>query len=277
MREKIDIFGKECWEYFKGNEVNEIIERKDGFIHISPGPKLYFSDYKNWSKREKKAMKFVKGRVIDIGCGVGRHSVYLQSRGFEIMGADNSPLAIKICKLRGLRKARVMDMEDISKLRLNSFDTVILLGNNFGLLESFDRAKNLLKQLHKITPSNGIIITESFNHYDMRGGFHTKYRKMNIGIGRMPGQWRIRIRFDKFIGPWYDYLIVSKNEMNDILKDTGWKVQKFIDSDSSSYIAIIKKIYTFENKNQKDILKNFAKGYKSMNKIKKAENPNSKK
>lgn len=38
----------------------------------------------------------------------------------------------------------------------------------------------------------------------------------------------------------------------------------------------IKKIYTFKNKNQKKILKNFAKGYKLMNRIKKAENPKSK-
>ncbi len=57
----------------------------------------------------------------------------------------------------------------------------------------------------------------------------------------MPGQLRIRVRFRKFIGDWFDYLLVSKKEMQEILKGTGWKVKKFIDSEKSIYIGIIEK------------------------------------
>ena len=37
-------------------------------------------------------------RVLDIGCGVGRHSVYLAARGFEVTATDNAPNAIAACK-----------------------------------------------------------------------------------------------------------------------------------------------------------------------------------
>lgn len=57
----------------------------------------------------------------------------------------------------------------------------------------------------------------------------------------MPGQLRIRVRFRNYIGDWFDYLLVSKNQMKDILKDTGWKVRKFIDSGKFIYIAVIEK------------------------------------
>ena len=57
----------------------------------------------------------------------------------------------------------------------------------------------------------------------------------------MPGQLRIRIRFRNYVGDWFDYLLVSKKEMKVILKDTGWKVKKFIDVGDHMYSAIIEK------------------------------------
>ncbi len=48
----------------------------------------------------------------------------------------------------------------------------------------------------------------------------------------MSGQLRLRIRFRKGVGRWFDYLIVSKKEMEDILKGTGWKIRETIDSDN---------------------------------------------
>jgi hypothetical protein len=57
----------------------------------------------------------------------------------------------------------------------------------------------------------------------------------------MGGQARIRIRFRKYVGRWFDYLMVSKEEMKEVLKGTGWKIREFIDSDNSRYIAIIGK------------------------------------
>ena len=58
----------------------------------------------------------------------------------------------------------------------------------------------------------------------------------------MSGQLKIRIRYRKFIGEWFDYLFVSKDEMQKILEKTRWKIKKFIDSKGSSYVAIIEKV-----------------------------------
>jgi len=58
----------------------------------------------------------------------------------------------------------------------------------------------------------------------------------------MGGQVRIRIRFRKYATKWFDYLMISKEEMEEILKGTGWKVKQFLDSEDSQYIAIIEKV-----------------------------------
>ncbi|KPV63337.1 MAG: tellurite resistance protein TehB [Candidatus Bathyarchaeota archaeon BA1] len=186
-------------------------------------------------------MEFVKGRVLDVGCGVGRHSLYLQKKGFDVLGIDNSPLAIKVCKLRGLNKAEVVSIEDVN-FKPNSFDTIIMMGNNFGLFGSFKKARMLLKRFHKMTSENALIIAETRDPYKTDNPAHLEYHEFNKKRGRMSGQLRIRVRFEKYATKWFDYLIVSKEEMEEILKGTGWKVKEFIDSKESQYIAIIEKV-----------------------------------
>lgn len=64
---------------------------------------------------------------------------------------------------------------------------------------------------------------------------------MNRKRGRMAGQLRIRNRYKKYSMHWYDLFMVSKDEMKDILQETEWYVERFIDRDGPFYIAIIEK------------------------------------
>jgi len=236
-----DAYGQEVWAFLNGKRSFEIVEREDGLFDVSSGAPTYFSNYDDWPEHCKKAIEFAKGRVLDIGCGAGRHSIYLQGKGLDVTGIDNSPLAIKVSKLRGLKRAKVMSITEISRFKPGSFDTILMLGNNFGLFGSFKGAKVLLRKLHKITSSNAVIIAESNDPYKTDNPVHLRYQRDNRRRGRMSGQLRIRIRYMKNVGKWFDYLIVSKGEMKEILEGTGWKAKKFIDSTSSPYIAIIEK------------------------------------
>ena len=238
---KQDAYGQEVRAYWKGKDSYEIVERDDGFISLSGGPPVYFSEYKNWAPHEKKVMKLVRGKVLDVGCGAGRISLFLQKKGLDVTGIDNSPLAIRVCKERGLRKAQVMSVDDVRKFKPNSLDTILMFGNNFGLFGSFKKAKKLLRDFYKVTSDNARIIAESHSPYQTNDSAHRSYHQFNKKRGRMAGQLRLRVRFGAYIGPWFDYLIVSKKEMKDIVHNTGWKIKKFIDSPKSTYMAIIEK------------------------------------
>src|SRR5438128_10911163 len=89
MKEQNDAFGAELMAVYRG-AVNtfEVVERDDGLISVSNWPARYFMDYKEWSKREKQAMRLVQGRVLDIGCGAGRHGLHLQKKRFDVTGID---------------------------------------------------------------------------------------------------------------------------------------------------------------------------------------------
>jgi SAM-dependent methyltransferase len=239
----VDVYGQQLWSYFKtGEPRSEIIERDDGLLSRGQyGGKLYFSEYKDWQKIEKEALKNVRGRVLDIGCGAGRHSLYLQGKGFAVTGIDNSPLAIKICRRRGLKKAKVIGIEEVGKFKPDSFDTVIMMGNNFGLFGSFRMAQTLLKKLQRVTSPDALIIAMTRDPYTTTDPAHAAYHKRNRKRGRMAGQLRIRVRFKDVIGNWFDYLLVSKDELRKILKNTGWRVERFIDGNDGQYMMLLRK------------------------------------
>jgi len=239
----VDAYGEQLWSYFKtGQPDSEIIERDDGLISRGAyGPALYFSEYKNWSPIEKQAMKYVRGRVLDIGCGGGRHSLYLQGKGLDVTGIDISPLAIKVCRLRGLKKARVMPIEQIGEFKSDSFDSVIMMGNNFGLFGSFNRARSLLKTLYRITSPEAVIVGATRDPSATKDPLHLAYHKRNRNRGRMRGQLKIRVRYQRHIGTWFTYLLVSKDELEEILKNTGWRVKRFIDGNDGQYIMLLAK------------------------------------
>jgi SAM-dependent methyltransferase len=238
-REK-DAFGQEIWAYHNGQSSFEVVERDDGYFGVSSGAKLYFSSHDDWPPHEQKAMERVKGRVLDIGCGAGRHSLHLQEKGFDVLGIDVSPLAIKVCRLRGLQKAEVMSIDRV-KFKPNSFDTIIMMGNNFGLFGSLTKARRLLKRFHSMTSQDALIIAETRDPYRTDNPDHLKYQEYNRNRGRMSGQLRLRIRFKKYVTPWFNYLLVSKEELKEILDGTGWKVKGFLDSGNSIYVALMEK------------------------------------
>lgn len=239
LKDHQDAYGHSLYDYLKGTAESQIVERDDGYIE-SDGLKGYFSSYKDWHPIEKKAMRYVRGRVLDIGCGAGRHALYLQDKGLEVVGIDNSPLVVKVCRERGLRDARIVPIAQIGP-RLGVFDTILMLGNNFGLFGGFEGARRLLGKLSRITSSKGRIVAMSRDTYRTDDPNHLAYHARNRERGRMSGQLRLRVRYKKYATPWFDYLIVSKAEMESILEGSGWAVNRYIDSDTSYYMAVIDK------------------------------------
>ncbi len=242
MKPKQDAYGQQLLALYKDPTVPELVERDDNWLKVSNYNAIYFSEYAKWHKKEKEALSLVKGKVLDVGCGAGRHALYFQNKGFDITGIDNSPGAIKVCKKRGLKKAKLVPIEKVDTFKPHSFDTVIMFGNNLSLLASYKKAKVLLKKLYRITTHNAQIIGEVRNPYMTDDPLHLRYQERNRKRGRMAGQLRLRVRYLNLVGPWFDYLMMSPDELKRITRGTGWKISKIIKKTGNSvYFAVLSK------------------------------------
>lgn len=236
-----DAYGREILAYHHGEESFEIVERSDGYFDVSSGPAAYFDPFEAWPAYEREALSFAHGRVLDIGCGAGRVGLALQERGLPVLGIDNSPLALEVCRLRGMKSVHLASIDQLGS-HLGRFDTVVMYGNNFGLFGTFARARELLQSFHAFTSPRACILAESNDPYVTREPEHLAYQAENQARGRMSGQLQIRIRFKKYCTPWFDYLIVSPTEMQEIVAGTGWRIERFFKSpDASMYVALLEK------------------------------------
>jgi SAM-dependent methyltransferase len=239
LKREQDAFGWALYDQFRGKETQEIIERDDGHV-LAQGMAGYFAEYAAWPQFEREPLALAHGRVLDVGPGAGRAALYLQSRGLQVVGIDNSPRALKVCKARGVKHVKLLPFSRISR-RLGLFDTVLMYGNNFGLFGSFARARRLLRRLQGMTTPDAIILGATRDPYRTTEPAHFAYHRRNRARGRMGGQIRLRIRYKAYATPWHDYLLVSKKEMAEILDGTGWRTARHFDSQGALYITAIEK------------------------------------
>jgi SAM-dependent methyltransferase len=240
MRPEEDAYGQAMLDHLQGREAWEIVERDDGFFMIGAGPDLYFAPLEKWRQPEQEAMSYVRGRVLDIGCGAGRVALHLQGLGHEVVGIDNSPSAVETCLLRGVADARVMSIDEVDS-SIGTFDTVVMLGGNLGLLGSPEKGRDILTKLADITSDDALILGASRDRTGSTDPDIVDYFSKNLERGRLSGQGRIRIRYRKLVTPWFDFLRMTVEELRGLLVGTGWGLQKTIQSNDTLYVAVLEK------------------------------------
>lgn len=211
----------------------EIIERDDGFLDTAKF--LYFAPVTQWPAVERRALRWVRGRVLDAGLGAGRVALELQRRGRSVVGIDISPGAVEVARERGVRDVRLLAFEEVDD-SIGQFDTIVMLGNNFGLFGSPSKARRLLRRLRPLADR---IVAASIDPHATEDPAHLAYQERNRRRGRMAGQLRLRVRYRDLIGPWFDYLFVSPDEMASILEGTQWRITRLLQSGSAYYVAIL--------------------------------------
>lgn len=97
-------------------------------------------------------------RVLDVGCGVGRHARALAARGYQVLGIDRSEDAIRTAREGAPDGARflVHDMGDLDALD-EVFDAVVCLWQSFGYAEE-DPRDILAGMTRRLRPAGRLLL-----------------------------------------------------------------------------------------------------------------------
>jgi SAM-dependent methyltransferase len=233
-----DIFGMIMSDAASGKEAKHEIERDDGYAHDSLGSQ-YMAPFSEWDEGERLASVEAQGKILDIGCGAGRVALYFQEKGHEVIGIDISQAAVDASRKRGLRNVHLMSAENLD-FPEDTFDTVLLFGNNFGVLGDEDKIVAMLRDLHRITKHDAVILAQTRDVTDTDNPEHLAYHESNRSKGIQIGLVKIRLKYEGYVGDWWLLRMVNSAEMSAMAEEAGWKLEKTY-GPRNLYVGVLKK------------------------------------
>lgn len=128
--------------------------------------------YKNRDEREAEfflrnlvdRLQFTHSqKLIDLACGKGRHSIYLNSLGFDVMGVDLAAQSIAAAKQ--FENSRLhFEVQDLRHLPYNNnYDVALNLFTSFGYFDCDDTNQNVMRQINQILKPNGLVVIDFMN------------------------------------------------------------------------------------------------------------------
>ena len=166
-----DLFGQALLDYYNGKYTEDIITSTNiSEEDVLPLPYL-FREFKDMQKIEQKALELSKGSVLDVGCGAGNHSLYLQDNGYMVKAIDISEGAVLVSKKRGVKQVEFKDILDEHE----TFDTILILMNGTGIFQELKLVTTYLTHLKDLLKNEGQILIDSsdikYMYEDDLGGY----------------------------------------------------------------------------------------------------------
>lgn len=180
-------------------------------------------------------LKLSNETVLDLACGKGRHSVFLNSLGLNVLGVDLSENSISIASSSSNNSLefKVHDMRNV--IENKSFDVVFNLFTSFGYFEIEEDNFKVLRSIYEMLHTNGLLVVDFMNVRKTLNSLVKEEVKVEDNI-----EFKLKREFDgKFInknisftdqGQVYNFQESVRgftfDDFHNMLNETNFKIEK---------------------------------------------------
>lgn len=228
-----DLFGKAILDYQTNSSPENIITSTSISDEDEMDVAYLFRSFDEMPSIEQKALLLAKGKTLDVGCGAGSHSLYLQNeRKIDVHSIDISKNAIQACLLRGLKNIRAIDVLDLEN---EKYDTILLLMNGTGIFETLEKSTIYMQKLKSLLNPNGQILIDSSDiiymfDEDEDGG---KW----IPSDNYYGELTFSLQYKNEKEDDFPWLYMDYNTLQNVAIANGLKCQLLMEGDHYDYLA----------------------------------------
>lgn len=196
-------------------------------------------------------------KVLDLCCGVGRHSLELAKKGFLVTGVDRT----KRYLIQAKQKAKQAKLPikfiqaDMRKFcRPNAFDAVINMFTAFGYFENPNDDKRVVKKVYLSLKPGGVLLLELMGKeilariflerswQEENGTIILEERKLSQNWGWIENRW-ILLKDGKQHEFKVSHRLYSAVELSNLLKECGFKkIEVYGDLTGASYDHTAKRL-----------------------------------
>ena len=229
-----DLFGKAILDYQTNNAPEDLITETSISEEDAMSVAYLFRNFNEMPKLEQCALQLAKGKILDVGCGAGSHSLYLQNvLGLDVTAIDISENAIKACELRGVKKTKV---QDVMTLENETFDTILLLMNGAGMCGKLKNISKFLLKLKSILNENGQILLDSSDiiymfDEDEDGG------KWIPSVNDYYGEVVFNVSYKGQKEKPFNWMYVDYNTLQNAAIQNGLKCELILEGEHYDYLA----------------------------------------
>jgi SAM-dependent methyltransferase len=230
----LDLFGQAILDYQIQNAPQSLITSTSISDEDEMDVAYLFRPYNLMPKTEQKALEMAFGKVLDVGCGAGSHTLSLQvDQKLDVVAIDISENAIRACQLRGVQNCVVADVLHFTSAE--KFDTILLLMNGTGIFETLKKTDIYMQKLKSILASEGQILIDSSDliymfDEDEDGGAW-------IFGGQYYGELTFTIRYKGQTEVPFPWLYMDYNTLQNAAFNNGLKCDLILEGQHFDYLA----------------------------------------
>ncbi|MTH16872.1 class I SAM-dependent methyltransferase [Flavobacterium sp. LC2016-01] len=229
-----DLFGKAMFDFQTNNAPEDIITETSISEEDEMSVSYLFRSYNEMPKLEQKALQLSFGKILDVGCGAGSHSLSLQNdRNLDVTSIDISEKAIETCQLRGVKNTKVQNILDFEG---EKFDTILLLMNGTGIFGKLENCNQYLSKLKSLLNSGGQILIDSSDiiymfDEDEDGG------KWIPSADNYYGELTFTISYKGEKEESFDWLYLDYNTLQNAAIANGLRCELILEGEHYDYLA----------------------------------------
>ena len=223
----MDVFGQALQDQFtKGKADTLHLYTSLGDLEEMPLD-LFFRTEEEMPELETYALELCRGKILDIGAGVGSHALSLQERSFDVTALDISPAACEIMQQRGVKKIMC---GDVRTLELEKYDTLLMLMNGIGVFGKISGFLGFLERAKSLLNEGGQLLFDSSDiSYAYEGSTTPK--------GHYFGEVSYQYEYKGNKGEWFDWLFIDQATLISTAYQAGWTCEVLYVDENDQYLA----------------------------------------
>jgi hypothetical protein len=233
-----DLFGRAVADHFHDRMETPLFVRDGNDRREHPIRAFYLDPFDPESDAGSWLASWVRGPLLDLGAGAGRHALVFGARG-ETVAVDSSEALVEVMRDRGVTDARVGDMFALrERFARDRFGSALVVGTQSGLAGSMQGLRQWLGDLAYVTDAKATAVVDGYDP-----GHDVVDDLLGFRVDPTPGLAHrvFHFAYEGDVSETLLFRLFSPDRLREATVGTGWTIADVRRGEGSYYRAALGK------------------------------------